>query len=264
MVSAPSILNGINFSLPVIEAFPTSLSILNLNGLERELDEDTIKRLKTLEGQLRHDAPIQKALNARSNDTFQNALAESFQVATGYYVESGVLVWRALEYNYDRLLRLSRKSSAALEKTFFQFVERLEAETFMQTVAGLRVLAKVAQWVVLAEKGRNEGVPPAEYLGRIVAATFYTWCILAYLNGDVKRARKENVEAIARAIMVCAEGVYEDALNDSLPRLAGESQEWYWSPAWQLGEVEADLDIRMNRVESFDSVEDLLEDLQEP
>ncbi|MCI0440273.1 MAG: hypothetical protein L0177_14255, partial [Chloroflexi bacterium] len=170
MVTAPSILNGINFSLPAIEAFPTSLAVLNLNGLEGELDEDTIERLKRLEGQLRRDAPIQKALNARNNDAFQNALAGSFRVAMGYYVESGVLVWRALGHDYDRLVRLSRKSSEALEKTFFQHTERLGDETFVQAVAGLRVLAKVAEWVVLAEKGRNEGVPPPDYLGKIVAA----------------------------------------------------------------------------------------------
>lgn len=36
------------------------------------------------------------------------------------------------------------------------------------------------------------------------------------------------------------------------------SQKYFWHPAWQLGEREAEADLRSGRYKDFDSVEDLL------
>lgn len=38
-------------------------------------------------------------------------------------------------------------------------------------------------------------------------------------------------------------------------------QAWFWSPAWQAGEHEADQDISTGRYQKFDSMDDLLNDL---
>ncbi|QSQ07925.1 hypothetical protein H0A61_00244 [Koleobacter methoxysyntrophicus] len=40
-----------------------------------------------------------------------------------------------------------------------------------------------------------------------------------------------------------------------------KDQAWFWSPEWQKNEKEADEDIKAGRVKSFDSVEELIEDL---
>jgi len=38
-------------------------------------------------------------------------------------------------------------------------------------------------------------------------------------------------------------------------------QAWYWTPEWQEAEREADEDIAAGRVQTFDSMEDMLDDL---
>ena len=40
------------------------------------------------------------------------------------------------------------------------------------------------------------------------------------------------------------------------------TQDYYLTPEWQEGEREADEDIRLGRVKSFDSVEELLAELR--
>ncbi|MFZ5652562.1 MAG: hypothetical protein ACOY4I_17145 [Bacillota bacterium] len=44
-------------------------------------------------------------------------------------------------------------------------------------------------------------------------------------------------------------------------KLVPADQVWFWSAEWQKGEKEADKDIAEGRTKSFDSVDDLLEDL---
>ena len=44
-------------------------------------------------------------------------------------------------------------------------------------------------------------------------------------------------------------------------KLVDKSQAYFWTEEWQKGEVEAEADIKAGRVKTFDSVEELLEDL---
>ncbi|MCL6479196.1 MAG: AbrB/MazE/SpoVT family DNA-binding domain-containing protein [Peptococcaceae bacterium] len=44
-------------------------------------------------------------------------------------------------------------------------------------------------------------------------------------------------------------------------KLVPADQVWFWSTEWQKGEKEADEDIAEGRTKSFDSVDELLEDL---
>jgi hypothetical protein len=44
-------------------------------------------------------------------------------------------------------------------------------------------------------------------------------------------------------------------------KIAEKSQVYFWTEEWQKGEAEAEADIRAGRVKTFDSVEELLEDL---
>jgi len=40
-----------------------------------------------------------------------------------------------------------------------------------------------------------------------------------------------------------------------------ENQDYFWTPEWQEGEREANDDIKMGRVKSFNSVQELIEEL---
>jgi len=46
-------------------------------------------------------------------------------------------------------------------------------------------------------------------------------------------------------------------------RLVDKSQAYFWSRKWQEGEREADEDIEAGRVRTFDSVGELIEDLEQ-
>lgn len=44
-------------------------------------------------------------------------------------------------------------------------------------------------------------------------------------------------------------------------RAVSTHQMWFWTPAWQAMEAEAQQDIDAGRVDRFDNVEDFIEDL---
>lgn len=46
-------------------------------------------------------------------------------------------------------------------------------------------------------------------------------------------------------------------------RLVDKSQAYFWTRRWQEGEKEADEDIKAGRVKAFDSVEELIGDLEQ-
>lgn len=264
MAASIADLLGTEFSIPPIEAFPTSLSALNIAGLQHELDKASTKRLRALEKNFQNDVHVEHALRARNVEAFQENLLQSYKIAIIYYVESSIVVWRALNHDYDRLLRLSRIASNTLEEAFFLNFDKLGREPFLECVSGLRVLAKVAEWVILAEKSKNLNVPPIDYLSKISFVTFLTWTVLAYITGQVKRPIKANVEEVTKAIRHLADDIYRDAIDRGLPEMVGEEQEWFWSVEWQEGAIEAELDKQSADVKSFNSAEGLIRDLNQP
>jgi antitoxin MazE len=46
-------------------------------------------------------------------------------------------------------------------------------------------------------------------------------------------------------------------------KLIDKSQSYFWTKQWQEGEKEADQDIKAGRVKTFDSVEELIKDLDQ-
>jgi AbrB family looped-hinge helix DNA binding protein len=55
--------------------------------------------------------------------------------------------------------------------------------------------------------------------------------------------------------------VVDDRAVVTPKKLVDKSQAYFWTEAWQKGEAEAEADIKAGRIKTFDSVEDLLEDL---
>ena len=46
-------------------------------------------------------------------------------------------------------------------------------------------------------------------------------------------------------------------------KLVDKSQAYFWTRRWQEGEREADEDIKAGRVKNFDSVDELIQDLEQ-
>ncbi|MGB6872548.1 MAG: hypothetical protein WBE46_00140 [Dehalococcoidia bacterium] len=46
-------------------------------------------------------------------------------------------------------------------------------------------------------------------------------------------------------------------------KLVDKSQAYFWTKRWQEGEREADEDIKAGRVKTFDSVDELIKDLEQ-
>ena len=55
--------------------------------------------------------------------------------------------------------------------------------------------------------------------------------------------------------------VVDDRAVVTPKKLVDKSQAYFWTEEWQKGEAEAEADVRAGRVKIFDSVEELLEDL---
>jgi hypothetical protein len=55
--------------------------------------------------------------------------------------------------------------------------------------------------------------------------------------------------------------VVDDRAVVTPKKLVDKSQAYFWTEEWQKGEAEAEADVKAGRVKTFDSVEELLEDL---
>jgi predicted transcriptional regulator len=69
---------------------------------------------------------------------------------------------------------------------------------------------------------------------------------------------RQRIEEIAKARGYDDPADYVRALIDE-----ASDQAYFWTPEWQAGEREADEDIAAGRVETFDSMDDLIADLMD-
>ena len=62
--------------------------------------------------------------------------------------------------------------------------------------------------------------------------------------------------------MTSRSGISRSYLGIEMPKkLVDKSQAYFWTRKWQEGERAADEDIKAGRVKTFDSVDDLIKDL---
>ena len=251
-------------SAPGIEAFPTSLSSIELAGLDQQLDQATKAKLRQLEDELRERVQLAPVLRARTKTSLNQAVEKAFKATAGYYMESAIIIWRALGHDYEKLTQLAERSSAELESFFFRKGELLKREDLVNALAGLRVLSKVGLRTILKERGQSPEarVPPLDYLNLVMGATFITACLLAYLKGEVPKARRGNLRELAQTLLGLSGEAYQQAVQTGLFDIPPPETVWFWSPDWQVGEVEAELDRRKGEVARFASAEELLADLR--
>tara|TARA_B100001013_G_C24465487_1_gene385250 strand:- start:75 stop:374 length:300 start_codon:yes stop_codon:yes gene_type:complete len=99
MFTAAATLPAIGFSLPAIEAFPTSLSVLNLPALDHDPDSENTFGLRSLEDEFVSTVHVQRLLRARGNKVFDEGFAQSYRVVLDYYVESSAIICRGLNHD---------------------------------------------------------------------------------------------------------------------------------------------------------------------
>jgi len=78
-------------------------------------------------------------------------------------------------------------------------------------------------------------------------------------------ARQARLASVARETLEIAPdmaGVLADYLREALA--TAEDQAWFWTEEWQAGERESEADLAAGRYETFDTMEDLIDDLGWP
>jgi hypothetical protein len=232
-------------------------------GLAKYLSEEAVVKLEEIEHNFSNNIEIAPILQAPNEDDLKTALNRGYGVAIEYYVEAGIIIWRALEHDYLKLLSLTETSTELIEKTFFIHVKRLDPDVFTMVVAALRVLREVGNRITREQEKAppEDQAPPMKYLVQVIFSTLLLSCFLAYLHGDVKKARRDNLKILADELFSGVVEVFHEAQERNLFR--NEADESFWNPNWQKGEVEADLDKQLGRVTTYDSVEDLLRALND-
>jgi hypothetical protein len=76
-----------------------------------------------------------------------------------------------------------------------------------------------------------------------------------------RQAQLANAAHQALEVSADMVGTLADYLRETLT--VAEDQVWFWSDEWQAGEREAEADIAAGRVRAFDSMDDLLADLEQ-
>jgi hypothetical protein len=94
------------------------------------------------------------------------------------------------------------------------------------------------------------------------------------MNAVLERPVLDKVQAFARQARLASAsrqtlevtpdvaGVLADYLQDTLA--TADEQAWFWTEAWQAGEQEAEADLAAGRYKTFDTMEDLIDDLGWP
>lgn len=75
MFNAATTLPAIGLRLPAIEAFPTSLSVLNLPALDNDPDSENTFGLRSLEDEFVRNVHVERFLRARGKKAFDEGFA---------------------------------------------------------------------------------------------------------------------------------------------------------------------------------------------
>ncbi len=245
--------------LTPIDVFPVSLSMIHAAGLGEYLSDQTVQKLRHIEGDLQQNVQVSGVLQAPSEQEMVSRFDDALTLATTYYVQSGIAIWQDLKLDYTKLMNLTRVSCGLIEDQLFRNRRKLGRSSLVVTVAGVRVLREVGRLHTEAQEHAPPGNPPLGYLAYAVYSTFALWCLLVYLQENIENVRRSNVTKLVEFLFLVAKEAYRDALEQGL--FESEARAEFWSPDWQKGEVEADLDERDRRVKTFNSVKELIKDL---
>jgi len=75
------------------------------------------------------------------------------------------------------------------------------------------------------------------------------------IPADLRRAAHIEIGDYVEFRMV------DDKIQMFVKKLIDKDQAYFWTKEWQEGELEADEDIKAGRVKAFDSVDELIEEL---
>ena len=82
--------------------------------------------------------------------------------------------------------------------------------------------------------------------------------ILDKVQSFARRARLASAARETLEITPDMAGALADYLREALA--TAEDQAWFWTEEWQAGEREAEADLVAGRYETFDTMEDLIDD----
>jgi len=86
--------------------------------------------------------------------------------------------------------------------------------------------------------------------------------ILNQVQSFVRQAKLASAAHETLEVTPDMAGLLADYLCEALA--SAEDQAWFWTEEWQAGEREAEADLAAGRYETFDTMEELLDDLGWP
>ena len=219
--------------------------------LAEYLGEKPLARLKGIQRELAANVPLAPILQAPSKKALDRISLDALTRAAEYYIEAGIVIWRGLGHDYRKLRDLSALSSHALEGELMEGRTLLWEETYVKTLAGLRVVTKIGEWLSFSEEqtAPEDQAPLLDYLGWFLVGTFVLSCILESVRRQAEvEARPINLQALARALGTVARACYRTAMGQKLYVAAAERSPQFWSPRWQEEEAALDFHKRSQRV----------------
>ena len=86
--------------------------------------------------------------------------------------------------------------------------------------------------------------------------------ILNQVQSFVRQAKLASAAHETLEVTPDMAGLLADYLCEALA--SAEDQAWFWTEEWQAGEREAEADLAAGRYETFDTMEELIDDLGWP
>ena len=106
------------------------------------------------------------------------------------------------------------------------------------------------------EKACNETV---SYEGKVDMSAVLERPALDKVQAFARQARLASTTQETLEIAPDVAGALADYLQQALA--TAQDQAWFWTKEWQAGEREAEADLAAGRYQAFDTMEDLIEDL---
>ncbi len=197
------------------------------------------------------------------NDIKEQEYAELREMSPAESIRHGLLLiaevakLKATNNDFEKLQALSDSCSEAMTALFLKNSALLPRPTFVKATAALRVLNKIE------ERERNRASSAQPYFAHPEILLYFAMLssvLTAFREGRTTPSASPSLRILVNGLFGLAQERFQDAVTRGLLKTEAEAD--FWSPRWQKGEVEAEIDESLGHVKHFTSVGSLINDLR--